>query len=271
MQMLGIKGTSMSDEDLYLQATNEVENEEQESALWAKALALVEGDAARAKYEYIKLRVEQIKNENHTIQHSSDWASTEGLSNHITGQPESKKRDGRIMNVRDSDLGFTWWRVWAWLGLTLGNLYTFSLVQELPAFAILLIIANSILMVMILSFNKYAFLIATILSLNPLAWIINGIYLKNRWNHPRVNKGSYQAAESNEIETIKIQSEKGVDEDLFEATRAGDIARVKVLIKSGANPRAKDSLGRSPADYARGHGFSEVEQFLKGEIRGHNT
>jgi len=42
-------------------------------------------------------------------------------------------------------------------------------------------------MILILQFNKYAFLIATILSINPIAWIINGIYLKNRWNHPKVN------------------------------------------------------------------------------------
>lgn len=43
-------------------------------------------------------------------------------------------------------------------------------------------------MILILKFNKYAFLIATVLSLNPLLWIINGIYLKNCWCHPKVNK-----------------------------------------------------------------------------------
>ena len=42
-------------------------------------------------------------------------------------------------------------------------------------------------MVMILKFNKYAFLVATVLTINPLLWIINGIYLKNRWDHPKVN------------------------------------------------------------------------------------
>lgn len=31
--------------------------------------------------------------------------------------------------------------------------------------------------------------IATIISVNPLVWIINGIYLKNRWCHPKVNNG----------------------------------------------------------------------------------
>ena len=42
-------------------------------------------------------------------------------------------------------------------------------------------------MVMILKFNKYAFLVATVLTIIPLLWIINGIYLKNRWDHPKVN------------------------------------------------------------------------------------
>jgi len=50
----------MSDEILYLQATDEVDGEERDPALWAKVMALVEGDQRKAKYKYIKLRVEQI-------------------------------------------------------------------------------------------------------------------------------------------------------------------------------------------------------------------
>jgi len=89
-----------------------------------------------------------------------------------------------------AEIGFQWWVFWAWLGLSLGNLYTFItfvVLNEQMGLAIFFIIINSSLMVLILKFNKYAFLIATILSLNPLLWIINGIYLKNRWNHPKVN------------------------------------------------------------------------------------
>jgi len=49
----------MNDEDLYLDATREVESKNKNPALWAKAMALSNGDQGIAKYEYIKLRVEQ--------------------------------------------------------------------------------------------------------------------------------------------------------------------------------------------------------------------
>jgi len=94
------------------------------------------------------------------------------------------------------DVGFQWWVVWAWLGLTLGNVYTLVALRDLMALAVILIAVNSVLMVMILKFNKYAFLIATILSLNPLLWIINGIYLKRRWRHPKVNTQSVSATKN---------------------------------------------------------------------------
>ena len=96
------------------------------------------------------------------------------------------------MENENNELGFTWWKVWAWIGLTLGNLTFFFQLQEVMPLAIALIVINTILNVMILKFNKYVFLIATILSINPIFWIINGIYLKNRWNHPKVNKVSGQ-------------------------------------------------------------------------------
>ena len=96
------------------------------------------------------------------------------------------------MENENNELGFTWWKVWAWIGLTLGNLTFFLQLQEVMPLAITLIVINTILNVMILKFNKYVFLIATILSINPIFWIINGIYLKNRWNHPKVNMVSGQ-------------------------------------------------------------------------------
>ncbi|MDO8846228.1 hypothetical protein [Methylicorpusculum sp.] len=51
----------MNDEELYLEATCEVEGENKSAALWAKVMALSEGDSDKAKYKYIKLRVEQLK------------------------------------------------------------------------------------------------------------------------------------------------------------------------------------------------------------------
>ena len=76
------------------------------------------------------------------------------------------------------DIGFKWWTIWAWLGLTLGSISIFVSLAELVELLILFLILNAVLMIMILRFNKYAFLIATVLSLNPIIWIINGIYLK---------------------------------------------------------------------------------------------
>lgn len=52
----------MNDEELYLEATKEAESDSRNPALWAKAVAVSEGDQEKAKYQYIKLRVEQLAN-----------------------------------------------------------------------------------------------------------------------------------------------------------------------------------------------------------------
>ena len=91
-----------------------------------------------------------------------------------------KVKDNKINDNQEEyikDIGFQWWVVWAWLGLTVGNLYTFFALRDIMGLAVVLIVINSVLIVMILKFNKYAFLVATILSLNPLLWIIKGIDL----------------------------------------------------------------------------------------------
>lgn len=172
----------MSDEDLYLIATNEVEDKDRNAALWAKVIALAEGNKDKAKYQYIKLRVEQLKEKATLSSVDSDY--------------DILKRNVGYYEV--DFIGFIWWQIWAWLNLIVGNLFIiiqldtpYNLPLELDNLAlevgIPLIILNSILTVMILKFNKYAFLVLTVLSLNPLLWIINGIYLKKRWNHPQVN------------------------------------------------------------------------------------
>ena len=51
---------AMGNEDLYLAATNEVESSQRDLALWAKSLALTEGDEGKAKFKYINLRIEQL-------------------------------------------------------------------------------------------------------------------------------------------------------------------------------------------------------------------
>ena len=58
MQMEGSMPTP-NNEQLYLDATKEVDSGTQDPALWAKAMALAEGDEDKARYRYITLRVEK--------------------------------------------------------------------------------------------------------------------------------------------------------------------------------------------------------------------
>lgn len=50
----------MNDEIYYLEATNEYESGNLDDALWAKLMALLEGNTEKAKYEYIKTRAERL-------------------------------------------------------------------------------------------------------------------------------------------------------------------------------------------------------------------
>ncbi len=54
----------MNDDHIYLKVTEEVTNGKIEPALWAKAIAKALGDEDKGKYEYINLRVEQLKESN---------------------------------------------------------------------------------------------------------------------------------------------------------------------------------------------------------------
>lgn len=51
----------MNDEDIYLRAEKEFDSDKRIIALWLKSLTLNNGDEKSAKYTYINLRVEQIK------------------------------------------------------------------------------------------------------------------------------------------------------------------------------------------------------------------
>ena len=50
----------VDDSAFFLVATEEVESDNQDRALWAKSMALADGDRAKAKYEYIRRRAEQL-------------------------------------------------------------------------------------------------------------------------------------------------------------------------------------------------------------------
>jgi len=51
----------MGDEQLYLKATNELDSGDRDEAVWAKAMALCEGNEDQARYTYISIRVEQYQ------------------------------------------------------------------------------------------------------------------------------------------------------------------------------------------------------------------
>lgn len=87
----------------------------------------------------------------------------------------------------DEELGFVWWKLWSAILLTLGNMAYYIVFEREPKIALTGILLNTVLGLMILTYNKYAFLISTVLS-NPVLWVINGIYLRNRWDHPQVNQ-----------------------------------------------------------------------------------
>ena len=52
---------SVDDSELYIIANKEVDTNTQDDALWRKAMALTAGNKEKAKYKYLKLRVQQLK------------------------------------------------------------------------------------------------------------------------------------------------------------------------------------------------------------------
>lgn len=92
-------------------------------------------------------------------------------------------------------LGFAWWTFQGWASLVVGTLIFLGQYKDLGGLAIVLAAVNIGLSVMIIRFSKTAFVIGSVLSINPIIWIINGIYIKNRWHDSRVleNQGKEQA------------------------------------------------------------------------------
>lgn len=91
-------------------------------------------------------------------------------------------------NESKKELGFVWWNVFGLLNLILGTILIFS-VFGTPNLAVTLtlVLINVVTCLAVLSYNRWALLLLTVVTVNPLVWIINGIYLKNRWRHPKVN------------------------------------------------------------------------------------
>ena len=66
----------MGDEDLDLEATNEVESDKKDSALWAKARALAKGNQETAKYLYVKLKAEKLAKNREEVEGAADSVIT---------------------------------------------------------------------------------------------------------------------------------------------------------------------------------------------------
>lgn len=110
-----------------------------------------------------------------------------------------------MSHKKNGEIGFVWWHVWGWLGLTLGNLQIVYFTSDHANLQLTLILINSIIMGFVVSIKKFgqlgklAFLTSTIYSLNPIIWLINGVYLKRRWNHAMLNADRLDEATSNKL------------------------------------------------------------------------
>lgn len=95
-------------------------------------------------------------------------------------------------------LGFGWWSFQGWGSLTLGTLICVGLFNQIGILAVILAIGNIGLSLMIIRLSRTALVVGTVLSVNPILWIINGIYIKNRWDDPRVleNRGGATSSDS---------------------------------------------------------------------------
>lgn len=99
------------DEDLYLRAHNELNSKSKNVALWIKAVTLCKGDTEKAKYEYIMLRVNYLKN-------SKTSREIDGISNdtpqttinHSKIQMQSPEKSNNYINLL-SNINFKHWNL----------------------------------------------------------------------------------------------------------------------------------------------------------------
>ncbi len=87
------------DNDFYLEATEEVESNNQKPALWAKAMAICEGDEGKAKYKYINFRVDELTN-------AAKQRATPPSIQISTPEHESKDTDAELSVLFLKEKGF---------------------------------------------------------------------------------------------------------------------------------------------------------------------
>ena len=77
------------DEELYLIATQELDIDAKNPALWSKAMALCLGDEQKARYKYIELRVESLKIKPTTEQYPDKQIEKKKINNDIDKRPKA--------------------------------------------------------------------------------------------------------------------------------------------------------------------------------------
>ena len=149
-------------------------------------------------------------------------------------------------------------------------------------FVLLIIFAP--LGVLALKRNRWAFVVITALSINPIVWLINGFYLKNRWRELTFNKGDGDERDDADTSELMKASAAGLMDRVEEliadgcdmnlqtkagftalmyAARNGHSAIVELLLKNGADPGIASSMGTTARSLASKFGFLEVIQILK--------
>ena len=92
----------VGDEVFYLAATREVEGQNRQPGLWAKVIALNEGDERKAKYHYIRLRASQmIDRLSATNTDENGSTNTRGLDTTMPAVPERKHDPDPIAGTND--------------------------------------------------------------------------------------------------------------------------------------------------------------------------
>ncbi len=144
-------------------------------------------------------------------------------------------------STKQEELGFTWWLVWSWLSLAIGVPLAFMMMlsREWGLTVLFFIPIHITICIYMLKYNRYAFTAGTALTLNPIIWIINGIYVKNRWEHPKVIAGSVKKpvktqniSKAREPSDIVSTSTSSAVKTIKEASNS-DYARIANEITSG--------------------------------------
>lgn len=129
----------MNNEHLYLTATEEVEQGNVHPGLWAKALALHEGDENKAKYFYINQRVAQLEKENveQVPPESPDEEHTHKSASSVDSSVDVSETKFFLSKLIDGDYGLakTYW-LFGVVGNILVNISLFVALQigSLPVF-----------------------------------------------------------------------------------------------------------------------------------------